>query len=166
MSHGSARIDSPDTIRNFRVQFVEFETSARNALMAVNASVRRVSEWLKGEQQLYWKKELRNRENAVNLAQSDYNRAKLTAAGKTSNAEVDAKKVLDKAKRRKDEAEGKLEATKRWAVRIGTEMEKLVGAVRSFEVLLDETSPRALSRLDIMVEKLEEYLRTGPQENG
>ncbi|MCE9581311.1 MAG: hypothetical protein K8T20_02220 [Planctomycetes bacterium] len=164
MSHGPARIQSPDILRIFRGRLVVYDDATRNALMGVDATLKRTAEWLKGEQQLHWKKELRRHENAVNLAQNEYNRVKMSASGSASNAVLDAKKVLDKAKRLKEEAEKKLDATKRWATRFAADTEKLVAAVRSFEVLLDETTPKALSRLDRMVENLEEYLRTSPPE--
>lgn len=159
MSQGSARIDDPDVIRQFRIRLAAFDDACRNALLGVDAGVKRTSEWLKGEQQHHWKKELRSAENAVNIATGDFNRARLSSTGAASNAVLDAKKVLDKAKRRKENAETKLDATKRWAVRLTADLEKPLTAVRSFEILLDESTPKALSRLDRMVEKLEDYLR-------
>ncbi|MBI2921025.1 MAG: hypothetical protein HYY18_08080 [Planctomycetes bacterium] len=164
MAHGSARIESPEILRQFRGAFSVFESSCRNALMGVDASIKRTGEWLKGEQQVRLKQDLRRHENAVNLAQNEYNRVKMSAAGAASNAVIDAKKLLDRAKRHKEEAHERLERAKKWSVTFAAEVEKLLAVVRSFEILLDDTTPRALSRLDRMVESLEEYLRTAPPE--
>ncbi len=160
MSQGSARIDSPDIIRHFRGRFVAFDDTCRNTLMGVDAAIKRTSEWLKGERQTQLKQELRKCENAVNLAQNEYNRVKFTAAGKASQATIDAKKVLDREKRRKEETEAKLEATRRWAVLFTAEVEKSLASLKSFSVMMDALTPKALARLDLMVEKLEEYLGT------
>jgi chromosome segregation ATPase len=160
-----ARIQSPDVIRQFRGRFVAFDESCRKATMGTDAALKKTAEWLKGEQQLAWKREVRKLENEVNLAQNEYNRQRFTAGGKATNALVDAKKALDKVRRRKEEAEARLEATKRWAVRLEAETEKLVATVRGFEVMLEELVPKGLSRLDRMVESLEEYLKTAPGEN-
>ncbi|KAF0245863.1 MAG: hypothetical protein FD180_1222 [Planctomycetota bacterium] len=157
MSQGSARIESPEIIRNLRGRFVAFNDICRNTLMAVDASIKRTSEWLKGERQVQLKLELRKCENAVNLAQNEYNRVKFTNAGKASQAEIDAKKALDRQKRKKEETESMLERTKKWATLFDAEIEKSHASVRAFSIQLDGTTPRALSRLDTMIEKLEEY---------
>lgn len=164
MSRGSARIESPDVIRHFRGRVVAFDDTCRNTLMSIDAAIKRTSEWLKGERQVQLKQELRRCENAVNLAQNEYNRARFTAAGKASQATIDAKKVLDREKRKKDETEAKLEATRRWAVLFDAEVEKSLAGLKAFSIMLEEKTPKALSRLDTMVEKLEEYLGRGPQE--
>jgi hypothetical protein len=157
MSQGSARIESPEIIRTLRGRFVAFNDVCRNTLMAVDASIKRTSEWLKGERQVQLKLELRRCENAVNLAQNEYNRVKFTNAGKASQAEIDAKKALDRQKRKKEETAEMLERTKKWAVLFDAEVEKSNASVKSFGILLDGTTPRALARLDTMIEKLEEY---------
>jgi hypothetical protein len=164
MSQGSARISSPDILRQFRGRFVAFDESCRKAIMAMNSSLKRTSEWLKGEQQLFWKKELRRMENEVNLLQNEYNRQNFSAGGKATNALVDAKKALEKAKRRMEEVGARMEATKKWATKLDAETEKLVATVRGFEVLLEESTPKGLARLDRMVESLEEYLKLTPKE--
>jgi hypothetical protein len=157
MSQGSARIESPEIIRALRGRFVAFNDTCRNTLMAVDASIKRTSEWLKGERQVQLKLELRKCENAVNLAQNEYNRVKFTNAGKASQAEIDAKKALEKQKRKKEETEAMLERTKKWSVLFDAEVEKSNASVKSFGILLDGTTPAALARLDTMIEKLEEY---------
>lgn len=157
MSQGSARIDSPEVIRHFRGRYVAFDDICRNTIMSVDASIKRTSEWLKGERQVQLKQELRRCENAVNLAQNEYNRARFTASGKASQATIDAKKELDRQKRRKEEVEGMLERTKKWAVLFDAEVEKSLASVKAFSILLEGTTPRALARLDTMVEKLEAY---------
>lgn len=157
MSQGSARIDSPEVIRHFRGRYVAFDNTCRNTMMAVDATIKRTSEWLKGERQVQLKQEMRRSENAVNLAQNEYNRTRFTAAGKASQATIDAKKALDREKRKKEEVESMLERTKKWAVLFDAEVEKSLASLKSFSILLEGTTPRALSRLDVMMEKLEEY---------
>lgn len=160
MAQGSARVDSPDVIRHFRGRYVAFDDACRNTIMAVDAAIKRTSEWLKGEQQVHWKKELRRLENAVNIAQNEYNRQRFTSAGKPSQGVIDAKKALDKVKRQKEETEGKLEATKKWSVRLDAEVEKSLAAVKSFSIQLEASTPRALARLDQMIEALEAYFKS------
>lgn len=156
----SARIDSPEIVRTFRGRFAAFENLCRNALRGVEAEVKRTGEWLRGEQLNFWQKELRKRHDQVDVANGHYQRMKLGSNGQMTTQMIDAKKALDKARRRHEEAERKLALTKGWAGRLETELEKQMAMVKSFAILLDELGPNGLARLDQMAEALDRYLET------
>jgi hypothetical protein len=159
---GPANINSPEVIRRFRARFVEFDADCRRALEGSRGEVSRIEEWLRREQTAYWKAQLRKREEAVEKAKRDYASARYNDGGfQGKKSSVDEKKALDKALRLKAEAEAKLAAIKRWLLSIDKQVADVYGACLSLSSLLDATTPRALSRLDGMLDSLDEYMRPG-----
>ena len=76
---------------------------------------------------------------------------------------IDEKRAFEKAKRRKEEAEAKVRLVKKWSSMLDHTIGKKLGPCKSFSILLDHLTPKALSRLDQMLLKLDEYFRTTPE---
>lgn len=155
-----ANIRSPEVLQRFRHRFLEFNKSAQTALELIQGDVRSVSEWLRREQLPYWRRELRRRQDAVKDAWRDYVYARhghgSEKMGKPSC--VDERKALERAKRRKEEAERKIEIVERWRIALDREAEKLLAPCTKLRILLDDLAPKAVARLDHMLDRLEEYL--------
>ena len=159
MAQGSANIDSPDVVKRFRSHFVKFAEECQRALDGAHADVNRVREWLAREQAPYWKHELAKCEEQVEHARREYSRARLADTATRKNSCVDEKKALDRAIRRRTEAEEKLQAVKKWLPTIEREAAKALGPCASLKSLLRLLVPQALARLDQMLDSLDEYLR-------
>lgn len=160
MPGGPANIRSPEVIRRFRGRYLEFDSDCRRALEVSRAEVVRIEEWLRREQTVYWKGQLRKREEMVAKAKSDYQSALHNDGGyEGKKSAVDEKKLLDRALRLKEEAEGKLLAIKRWLRAAEKQVADLTGACMSLVSLLDATTPQALARMDGMIDSLDEYAR-------
>jgi len=168
MAGGPANIASPDIVRRFRARFVEFDADCRRALEASRGEVTRIEEWLRREQTAHWKHQLRKREEAVEQARRDYMSALHNDGGfQGKKSAVDEKKVLDRALRQKAEAEAKLQAIKRWLLAIDKQVADVSGACLSLASMLDATTPRALARMDAMLDGLDDYARpAGPAPGG
>ncbi len=164
MAHGSANINSPDIIREFRGHFVSFDNVCRNALMGVEADVRGTVDWLRGEQHLYWKTMVRKCEEAMQSALGELRRAQQKTTRDIKKGTVDEQRAYEKAKRRKEEAEAKIASVKRWTMLLEQKAEKLLTPCRMLGAQLDTATPKAVARLDKMLINLEEYLRTSPEE--
>ena len=74
---------------------------------------------------------------------------------------MDEKKALDRALRLKAEAEEKLRAVKKWAMTIENRAAKALGPCVALSSLLSTLTPKALARLDQMLDSLDDYLRPG-----
>lgn len=161
MAHTRASIDSPEVIKDFRYQLIKFDSLGRQAVAGAQGDAHRVAQWLSDQAQ-FWKKEAREREEDYQRARVAYNQArdKFGVYGKESS--VDERKELKKAEVRREEAEHKMKAIKKWITVLGRETEELMGPVRVFSSTLDSATPRALSKLDGLLEKLEEYMRMAP----
>lgn len=155
----TAHIQSPGILKKFREQFVKFASESQQALASVNGDVSRVSDWLRREQGAYWKAELRRREDLVQQARLEYLRAIQGDKVHAKVSGVDERKLLERAQRRKREAEEKIELVKRWSWTIDQKAGKLLQPCSSFATLLDQMTPQALGSLDRMLDHLDEYLR-------
>ncbi len=166
MAGRSANIDSPEVIRRFRARFVDFDETCREALESVRVDVARVVEWLRREQLGEWKRRLRKRQELVEGARRKYLKALQDAADAGKRGAVDEKKELEKAERLKSEAEEKIRSVKRWAMAIEDRSGKMLRPVAALSGLLNSLTPKALGRLDTMLEGLDDYLRpaAGPAE--
>ena len=161
----AAYIDSPDVIKELRRHYTAFDQAARNALMGCSSDVRSTVEWLKTEQRSYWSAQLRKRDEELNAAQSEHSQAKWASGrGDLRTSGVEELRALQRAKRRKEEVEQKLQVIQRWAGLLDPQVRKLMGPVHALSILLDKNTPRILARLDQMLENLQEYLRPAPTE--
>jgi hypothetical protein len=155
----SAHIDSPEVIKEFRNHFIKFGIVARTSLSGVRADAQRTLQWLKYDQVSYWKDELRKRDQALLRAKDEYFLARYGAEAMRKPSYIEEEKAMRRAEARKQEAQHKIEATKKWASLLEQQVEKLMGPVNGLSTMLDVDIPKALARLDIMVQNLEEYLR-------
>jgi hypothetical protein len=161
----AANIDSPEVIKELRKHYSTFDQVARNALMGCASDVRSTLEWLKTEQRSHWGFQLRKCEEALNVAQSEYSQAKWASGrGDLRTSGAEELRALQRAKRRKEEVEQKIQVLNRWAALLDQQVHKLMGPVNALSILLDKNTPVTLARLDKMLENLQEYLRPAPTE--
>jgi hypothetical protein len=154
-----ARIESPEVIKAFRPQLIRFDEACHHAVTAVRSDMHRATQWLRQEQMNHWKRELRKSEELVIQCRIAYTEARYGAPQLRKNSAVDEKKALERAIRRKEECDQKLAATKRWAMILEQQAEKLMAPIDNLAHTLDAATPKALSKLDQLVENLEEYMK-------
>ena len=158
MSFNSANISSPEVIRMFRAQFIEFDSSCVNEIEGVRGDVQRTLNWLEGEQKTYWRTQLTKREEAVLVAKSQYTFAK--HGGPTGRQSAEEQRIAWKrAQRAKEEAEDKLKKIKRWSNTINQQVIKELKPIEVLASNLSAITPKAIMRLDEMLDNLDIYLR-------
>ncbi|MHC4915355.1 MAG: hypothetical protein ACYTGB_07665 [Planctomycetota bacterium] len=156
----SANVDSPEVIRRFRAKLVDFDETCREALDGIRVDVNRVLQWLRREQVGEWKRQLRKREELVEGARRRYFKALQDAAEAGKRGAVDEKKELERAERLKAEAEEKIRSVKRWAMVIEDRSAKMLRPCAALSGLLNSLTPKALERLDTMLDSLDDYMRS------
>jgi hypothetical protein len=164
MSRKPARIDSPEILKELRVRFVKFDEACRQALAACDAHVKSTDAWLRNDQRLALKLQMRKCDEAVAVAQSAYEQARWGAIDLSRSSGVEEKRALDKAKRRKQEVEVRIDALEKWTLRLEDAVSKLRKPCIALSNQLDFSTPRALARIDLMLDRLEDYLRPAPTE--
>ncbi len=157
----TANISGPEVLKRFRHRFVKFDDECRQALGAVNGDVARIVEWLRREQLAHWKRQLRKREEMVQSFRLEYLSATQEDKYHRKSSGVDERKRLEKAKRMKTEAEDKIQLVKKWSMVIESKSGTLLRPCSSLSTTLEIKTPRALARLDKMLDSLDNYLRPG-----
>jgi hypothetical protein len=157
MSPG-AKVQSIDTLREFRVSLSNFGSAATQAMAAVEIEIRRTLDWLKHDQVKYWQQEVRRREDKVGEARQDLSRCLIsTTAGGTQASCTDQKVALEKAKKRLDEAREKVEVVRRWCQIVEQEVGDYRGPAQQLTTMLDGDVPKAMALLARKIQALEQY---------
>jgi len=159
LGRGSADIRSPESLKRFRHRYLEFDKHAQRSLELVTGDLRSVSEWLEREQIPYWNLQLRRRHDHMKNMWREYIMARHGDPKMGKPSSVDERQAYEKAKRMKQEAEHKIQVIEKWKMTLAMEIEKLVPPTRRFKALLEELTPRAVARLDHMMDRLDEYMR-------
>ncbi|MCU0726318.1 MAG: hypothetical protein MUE73_11080 [Planctomycetes bacterium] len=158
MGGGSANIRSPEVLRRFRRAFVDFQEKAQAALQLVTGDLSSVAYWIEREQIPAWRAELRRREDQLKKTWREYIDARYGDRRMGKPSCVDERKAYERAKRRKEEAEEKIEVIKRWKIGLEQQAEKIMPPIKKLETLLDSVGPKAVARLTYMMDRLDEYL--------
>lgn len=154
---GSANIRSPEVLKRFRHRFVEFDEQAHLALDTISGDVSSVLEWLRKEQLTHWRGQLRRRHEEMQKAWRDYVNARHGDRRMGKPSSVDERKAYERARRRKEEAEQKIEIISRRAEALEREATRLLPPCLRFDAMLVSLAPKAIARLDHMLDNLDVY---------
>lgn len=163
-----ANLSGPEVIRDFRPRLAAFLHTCRSTLGDRSGALARMKDWLRCEQGPYWKSQIRRREEDYEAARRRWLEAEgdVQAAehgrGSGKQSSVDERIAMDRARRRKEEAEQKLEAVRRWLLRLEKDGEPLAHACQVQDFALRELGEKALARLDRLAGDVEAYLERGP----
>jgi len=153
----SAQVSSIDALRQFRAKLCEFGVDGLESLAAVEMEIRHVQDWL-AQQVKFWQLQTRDRGEDVSRAKAALVRHEWGSKdGKgvgTTEAEVEVKK----AKHRLEEAEAKIEITRRWQRELPKAVHEYEGPARQLTGFLEADLKQALAMLDRMTTALEAYV--------
>ncbi len=155
----SARVESIESLKAFRVALCQFADVIRTGLSEAEAHVRSTAIWLEQERYPYWKHELRKRQTQfvrAKLALEQKQRQTSPLGGRYSH--VDERKALATAKRRFEEAEQKFANVRRWIRQLEKETFDYKGVVQQLGQAVELEVPNGVARLDRMIEALGAYL--------
>jgi len=154
----SANITSVEAIDHFQVVLRTQRDRAAEALDTYKRELHRVVQWFENEVPLAWKQELRRRYDEMSQARAEFETCKMrTVAGQRSSC-IDEKKRYDRAKRRLQDGERKIEDVKTWRRKYAEESEECRGRLGKFQGVLDHDLEKSLALLERTVRTLETYL--------
>jgi hypothetical protein len=156
---GSANIRSPDVLKRFRHRYLEFDAHAHLALDSMSGDVSSVLDWLRKDQLVHWRAALQKRHEEMQNAWREYVNARHGDRRMGKPSSVDERKAYEKARRLKEEAERKIDLISRWAVALEREATRLLPPCLRLDAMLSALTPKAVARLDHMLDNLAEYLR-------
>lgn len=152
MSEG-ARIRSVEALRPFRAAILVFARDVASILSAAEAEIAKTIDWLQRDRVTYWRAETQRRGEMLARAKSDLYRAQIQ-----KKSLVDEKKAIGRAKEALRDAEERLEASRKWAVRLEHDRALYAGAVQGLSVSVSIDLPKAAAMLELMSRSLDEYV--------
>lgn len=161
MPQGAANITSIDAVRILRAALAQFGKEVGDALTALDLEGRRPLEWIDQDRSRYWPAEVQKATNEVSEARLALQKCELTIDGEDARYCYDERKTLEKAKRRLRLAEDKVQAVKRWRVKIHKEVQDFQVQIAKLRSYVDGDLLRGLAALGRMAEALDRYAQSG-----
>lgn len=155
-----AHVRSIEALRAFKAALADFEDASRQALGEAQGQVQRAVGWLQNDRAIYWRQQLKYRQNRLSDAKSELMRAEMATETRTS-AVVERKNV-QKWKQAVEEAEQKLQNIKRWMRLIEREQTMFKSRCQPLARTIEGEMPKAHARLDRYYATLEKYVRMAP----
>ena len=161
-----ARVDSINALKQFRASLVQFTQTAAVAVEEVDMEIQRTHTWLQQDRYRYWKTKLHNRSEAYVQAKQVLNQRQLfeRAVQGVPSSCVDERKALQVAEQRLRETEHTFQRVRSWIPQMEREMNDYKGGVKGLASAVQMDIPKALARLDRMVDSLEAYVVLAPPE--
>ena len=156
----SAQVSSIDALRQFRAKLCEFGVNALESLAAVEMEIRHVQDWLT-QQVKNWQLQVRDRGEDVARAKAALVRHKWGSKDGKGVGTTEVELEVKKAKRRLEEAEAKIEVTRRWQRQLPKAVHDYEGPARQLTGYLEADLKQVMAMLDRMTNALEAYTAIG-----
>lgn len=155
----SARVESVDAIREFRVYLTKFQEMAMRALGDADSEIHSLTRSLEGEWLNHWTATIRKRQEILGKAEEAFRFKRLykDSSGSTPSA-VEEQKAVQVAKKRLEEAQTKLNNVKRATKLLLKASTEYRGGVGSFNNSVMAGMPAAIAHLGALLEQIEIYL--------
>ena len=157
-----ADVRSIDAIGFFRGQVITSSEALRRLLDDCNSQVQRVHQWLSGECSQHWKQEARKRDQKLNSALSDLQRARIAQPDADPRSFADHNRAIRKAKTRVEEAAEKTRMIRQWTTKLDREAMILRGQLQRIGNMATHDLPKAARWLASLEEHLQGYTQSAP----
>jgi hypothetical protein len=159
MAADAANITSLDALKTLRTALARFAAEVEAALVALELEGRRPVEWVEVDRTQYWPQQARRAADVVNEARQALARCEQRINGEDARYCYDERKALEKAKRRLQLTEEKIQAVRRWRMQIRKEFEEFSVQIAKSRRFLETDVVHALSALERMSAALDRYVQ-------
>jgi hypothetical protein len=153
----SAQVSSIDALKQFRAKLCEFGVDALESLAAIELEIRHVQDWLTAKVK-YWQLQARDRGEDLARAKAAMVRHKWGSKDGKGVGTTEVEMEVKKAKHRLEEAEAKIEVTRRWQRELPKSIHEYEGPARQLTGYLEADLKQILAMLDRMTGALEAYV--------
>ena len=154
----AANVSSIDALKDFKRALSGFATVITTALGEAQSDLQRTTWWVQQNQATHWKAQKRKRTTKLEQAKSELFRAQVASADQRASTVLE-RRAVDKAQRNLDEADTKIANISRRSRLLDREVILYKGQTQQLARVVEGDVPRALLRLDKMVDALEKYVR-------
>ena len=159
----SAHVTSIDAVKAFREALCTFGVDAQAALCSADTEIRRIVDWVHGQQQV-WQRRVRECQEEVTRAKQVLIQRRWGHDEGKGPGTTEAEMALRKAKQRLEEAEAKVQTVRRWLQQLPQALLEYEGHARQLSGWLESDLRRGIAVLDRKLDALEAYvhLTAGP----
>jgi hypothetical protein len=157
-----ANVSSIDSVGHLRGQVIESASSIRRIVDECLGQVRRTQQWLTSDCVTHWKIESRKRDQKLNSALSDLQRARIAQPDADPRSFVDHNRAVRKAKLRREEADEKLRRIKTWTRKLEREAVIFRAQLQRIAQIGEYDLPRAARWLATLERHLQGYVEELP----
>jgi hypothetical protein len=151
----SARLHSAEALQDFRGRLDEFRLDVIEALVAADAALQQMFDWLE-QQQKHWRHEAQKRSELVIRARRELEERRHSNA-RDHRGCTEQEVAYRKARQRLEEAEDKAQRCRTWLRRLPQERIEYDAPSRMLAGMMETEMVRALALLRQKIEILEEY---------
>lgn len=153
-----ADIKSIDTLSLVKLAMISYAHESSQALADIEIEGQRGIDWITVDRAAFWKAEMRCAADGVNQAIKDLEHCRTyKKVGDNTPACAEEKKNLEKARKRLQRAEEKLELVRRWTPVVLQQFRETCVRLVRFREIIDVDCPRAIARIEQMLTALENY---------
>lgn len=154
----NARVTSLDVLDDFRAKLLVYIEKANRILDDVNDDVARTRVWLQSDRLPYWKRQVRQKEKELAIADQELMTARLAGMPEALQAR---RMAVNRCKTALRETEARLARVKNWIKHYPTAVEPKTKVVAQLRGVLDTDLRRAVAFLENAAGLLAEYAGTG-----
>jgi hypothetical protein len=155
----SARVTSVEALKDFRASLCSFGHDAKEAVSTTELEIHRFLDWLDAKLK-DWQREVGIRQEQVTRAKAELMQRQYGQRDGRGPGTTDQEIALQKAIRRLQEAEAKVQKTRQWQNLLPRAVAEYEGPARQLMGMLDADLARGLAILDQKINALDAYLTT------
>jgi hypothetical protein len=159
-----ANLTSVDAVRLLAAALRSFEDDAGGALADLQMQINRVLEWIHHDRREYWAERVRRGHQEVAEAKQNLERRLIYRATNERPSCREEKAALEKAKRRLDLAQEKIQTVRHWTQNLEHEVREFRGCISQLAGWVQTDLPRASALLQRMTLALDAYVNVASPE--
>lgn len=153
-----AHVESIDAVREFLAALHTFGQEVCDSVASFDVEVQASVEALTEVEPAFWKHELRRSEEAVSRAKIELERCRAsTLPGGDPRSCMEERKQLDRARRKQQFIEEKIEAVRRWGNSVRPQVDEYEARATQLGTVFDSEFPRAVLMLNRVLDALQSY---------
>ncbi len=160
MHQGSANLTNVAAVRTLHEALAAFRHGVGDALTALDLEGRRPLDWIENDRTRYWPGQVQKASNELSEARLALQKCELTIDGDDTRFCYLERKLLEKAKRRLRLCEEKVQAVKRWRMKIRKEVQEFQVQIAKLKGYLDTDLVNAMASLSRMTAALDKYAQS------
>jgi len=153
----NAHVQSLESINAVRGALTTFADQVRDALVELDAEMRRVSQWLQHDRPRHWKTQIRQAGDELHEAQQALHRCLMFPVAGERPSCYEERAALKRAQARLAYCEQKAERVRHWQRTLEHELFEYEGRISQLVRVVEIDAPQAIGVLHKIVRHLEEY---------